>query len=120
MKIETKLNANKILDKEFAAKKTGYDALEVDKFLDAIVEDYSTFESYIKELENKVDELSQTLKLYKSRMDNMEIQNAVMSDKLSNISNNEACSLSNIDLLKRISVLEHALYKAGVDPTKIK
>lgn len=120
MKIETKLNANKILDKEFAAKKTGYDALEVDKFLDAIVEDYSTFESYIKELENKVDELSQTLKLYKSRMDNMEIQNAVMSDKLSNISNNESCSLSNIDLLKRISVLEHALYKAGVDPTKIK
>ncbi len=120
MKVQIKLTSNKILDKEFSAKKPGYDALEVDKFLDTIVEDYLTFEDYVKSLETKVDELSQTVSLYKARMDNLEIQNAVMTDKLSNISNNEEASLSNIDLLKRISILEQALFKAGIDPSKIK
>ncbi len=120
MKVQTKLNAQMILDKEFPAKKPGYDALEVDKYLDIIVDDYSHFEEYVKELEHKVDELEKTVKLYKSRMDQIEIQNAVLSDKLSNISNNESASLSNIDLLKRISLLEQALFKAGIDPSNIK
>ncbi len=120
MKVQTQLSANKILDKEFCAKKPGYDALEVDKFLDTIVDDYRNLEAYINELENKTSELSQTVKLYKERMDKLEIQNAVMTDKLANISNNESASLANIDLLKRISMLEQALYKAGVDPSKIK
>ena len=43
MKVQTKLNAQMILDKEFPAKKPGYDALEVDKYLDIIVDDYSHF-----------------------------------------------------------------------------
>lgn len=120
MKVQTNLSSQKIIDKEFSAKKPGYDALEVDRFLDAIVDDYFSFENYIKTLELQVDELKKTAKLYKERMDQMEIQNAVMTDKLSNISNNEAASLSNIDLLKRISNLEQALYKAGIDPSTIK
>ena len=120
MKVQTKLNSQKILDKEFSAKKPGYDALEVDKFLDIIVEDYYELEKYISNLEKQYDELNKTVKLYKGRLDQMEIQNAVMTDKLSNISNNESASLANIDLLKRISLLEQALYKAGVDPSKIK
>lgn len=120
MKVQTKLNSQMILDKEFFAKKPGYDALEVDKFLDLIVEDYLTLEKYIKELENKCDEFEKTIKLYKGRMDQMEIKNAILTDKLSNISNNESASLANIDLLKRISLLEQALYKVGVDPSNIK
>ena len=48
MKVQTKLNAQMILDKEFPAKKPGYDALEVDKYLDIIVDDYSHFEEYVK------------------------------------------------------------------------
>ena len=47
MKVQTKLNAQMILDKEFPAKKPGYDALEVDKYLDIIVDDYSHFEDRI-------------------------------------------------------------------------
>ena len=51
MKIQTKLSPTKIVDKEFTAKKHGYDALEVDKFLDAIISDYDEMITIIKELE---------------------------------------------------------------------
>ena len=42
-----------------------------------------------------------------------------MNEKLKNISDNENASLSNLDLLKRISALEQALYKAGINPNTI-
>jgi DivIVA domain-containing protein len=120
MKITTKLSPSKIVDKEFSAKKHGYDALEVDKFLDEIVDDYVSMENYISKLEKELDDLMRTTKLYKTRMDQAEVQNEVMKEKLGGISSNKEVSLSNIDLLKRISSLEQALYKLGVDPSSIK
>lgn len=120
MKIQTKLTPNKIVDKEFPPKKHGYDALEVDKFLDVVVEDYVDMEQHINKLEKENEELMRTAKLYKTRMDQAEIQNEVMKEKLGDISNNKDASLSNIDLLKRISSLEQALYKLGIDPSTIK
>jgi DivIVA domain-containing protein len=120
MKIQTKLSPSKIVDKEFSAKKHGYDALEVDKFLDEVVDDYISLEQYITKLEKDYEEVMRTTKLYKTRMDQAEIQNEVMREKLGDISNNKDASLSNIDLLKRISSLEQALFKLGVDPSTIK
>ena len=41
-------------------------------------------------------------------------------DKLKNISENDSgVNMSNIDLLKKISLLEQALFKAGIDPNSI-
>lgn len=120
MKLNLKLSPSKIVDKEFSAKKHGYDALEVDKFLDEIVDDYMNIELYINKLEKEHDEIMKTTKLYKSRLDQAEIQNEVLKEKLGNISDNKDASLSNLDLLKKISSLEQALYKLGVDPSKIK
>ena len=46
MKITTKLTPSKIVDKEFSPKKHGYDALEVDKFLDEIVQNPQNVVTY--------------------------------------------------------------------------
>ncbi|MDD6302475.1 MAG: DivIVA domain-containing protein [Bacillales bacterium] len=117
---ETKLSPQKIVDKVFQAAKHGYNALEVDKYLDDVIEDYTLMQDYICSLEKELEELKKSVKLYKGRLEQSEIQNAIMSEKLKNISDNDSASLSNIDLLKRISVLEQTLYKAGIDPTNIK
>ena len=120
MKVNTKLSPSKIVDKEFTPKKHGYDALEVDKFLDEIVDDYILLEQYVTRLEKEHEDLMKTAKLYKSRLDQAEIQNEIMKEKLGDITHNKDVSLSNLDLLKRISALEQALYKLGVDPSTIK
>lgn len=120
MKYQSKYNPNTIVDKEFKAQKYGYDALEVDAFLDEIVDDYISIDQYVTKLEKDYDELVKTSKLYKTRLDQAELQNAVLNEKLGGIKNNESASLSNIDLLKRISALEQALFKLGVDPSTIK
>lgn len=120
MKIITKLSPSKIVDKEFTAKKHGYDALEVDKFLDEIVDDHILMQQHIDKLEKDYEEIVKTAKLYKNRLDQAEVQNEVMKEKLGNISDNKDASLSNIDLLKKISALEQALYKLGIDPSTIK
>ena len=120
MKIQTKLSPSKIVDKEFSPKKHGYDALEVDKFLDEVVDDYILMQQHIAKLEKDYEDIVKTAKLYKNRLDQAEVQNEVMKEKLGDISNNKDASLSNIDLLKKISALEQALYKLGVDPSTIK
>ena len=120
MKIQTKLSPSKIVDKEFTAKNHGYDALEVDKFLDEIVDDYIEMEKYISKIEKEYEDVMKTAKFYKTRLDQTEVQNEVMKEKLGDISNNKDASLSNIDLIKTISALEQALFKLGIDPSTIK
>ena len=44
--LKLKLSASEINSKEFQAKNGGYDALQVDRYLDLIVNDYIAFEQY--------------------------------------------------------------------------
>ena len=77
-------------------------------------------EKYLHEVKTSVIELQKTCKIYKERLDSAEVQNEILNDKLKNISENDSgVSMSNIDLLKKISLLEQALFKAGIDPNSI-
>ena len=121
MELNLVLNAQKLVDKEFKGKKPGYDPLEVDEFLDVVIEDYHKMEAYQEEVKHQILELQKTCKIYKERLDSIEVKNEILSDKLKNISDNDSnVSLSNIDLLKKISLLEQALFNAGIDPNSIK
>jgi DivIVA domain-containing protein len=120
MDLELQLNSRKVIDKEFKGVKNGYDPLEVDKFLDIVVQDYLKMERASLEFKTNLEELQKTLKIYKDRLDKLEIDNAVLSKKMANISDNDNVSFNNIDLVKRIASLEQALSNAGIDPTKIK
>ena len=119
MPLKLKLDTNKIYHKEFEGTKPGYNALQVDSFLDIVIKDYEMMDNYIASAEETIEDLTKMNKMLKDRLAQIEANNAVMNEKLKNISDNENASLSNLDLLKRISALEQALYKAGINPNTI-
>lgn len=121
--LKLKLSASEINSKEFQAKNGGYDALQVDRYLDLIVNDYITFEQYensTKKLYANYDELVKTCEIYKSKLSESEYQRTLLQEKVEVLKQNEGNATSNIELLQRISTLEQALYNLGKDPSKIK
>lgn len=121
--LKLKLSASEINSKEFQAKNGGYDALQVDRYLDLIVNDYIAFEQYenlTKKLYTNYDELVKTCEIYKTKLSESEYQRTLLQEKVEVLKQNEGNATSNIELLQRISTLEQALYNLGKDPSKIK
>ena len=121
--LKLKLSASEINSKEFQAKNGGYDSLQVDRYLDLIVNDYIAFEQYensTKKLYANYDELLKTCEIYKSKLSESEYQRTLLQEKVEVLKQNEGNATSNIELLQRISTLEQALYNLGKDPSKIK
>lgn len=121
--LKLKLSASEINSKEFQAKNGGYDALQVDRYIDLIVNDYIAFEQYenlTKKLYANYDELVKTCEIYKSKLSESEYQRTLLQEKVEVLKQNEGNATSNIELLQRISTLEQALYNLGKDPSKIK
>ena len=92
------LSSAEIFEKEFKIDARGYRLQEVDKFLDIVIHDYNEYNSIIKELVIKNNELIE---------ENEELKNEVRMLK----SNLEALKytekeVTNVDLIRRISRLE--------------
>lgn len=119
MKSEILLDSKKIVDKAFSVSVKGYRALEVDEFLDLVANDYEKFEDELEKLAKCNEALTKKNEEYFKTISDLETKNAMLSNKVSAIKDDTAVSLSNLDLLNRIKRLEDALYKAGIDPTKI-
>lgn len=119
MDFKLDLSSEKILRKKFSPNVKGYDSLEVDQFLDRVIEDYRYVELFQKGELPAIEELKAQNKAYKEKISELEIQNALYSEKFKNLDDDTNVSLSNIDLLKRIKSLESALYRLGKDPNKI-
>ena len=121
--LNLKLSAQEVNSKEFSGKNGGYDALQVDKYLYLIVSDYIAFEQYVNSTNKTVkafEDLRRTCETYKVKLSESEYKQALLQEELNILKQNEGMSVSNIELLQRISVLEQALYKLGKDPSKIK
>lgn len=121
--LDLKLSAQEINSKEFTGKNGGYDALQVDKYLDLIVNDYISFEKFVNNYKKTISDYEDLKKLcdtYKDKLSESEYQRALIQEKLDVLRQNVSTDLSNIELLQRISVLEQAIYKLGKDPSKIK
>ncbi len=121
--LNLKLSAKEINSKEFQGKDGGYDSLQVDRYLDLVVNDYIAFEQFVnnmRKLEINYENLKKTCEMYKTKLADSEYHKALMEEQLSILKQNEGTSSSNIELLQRISLLEQALYNLGKDPSKIK
>ena len=109
------LTSKEILNKEFSITAKGYDATEVDTFLDKVLNDYRMIDSVVKALNSQINQLKkENEKLRKS-----------LNSKEAEINDNLQVStgvnrLDNLDLLRKISKYEKKLYQMGVDPSKIK
>lgn len=119
MPIKLMLDSNKIYHKIFEGTKPGYDALQVDSFLDIVIKDYESMEAYVTEMDSRMAELNNKVKMLNSELSDAEAENVTLKAKLGNIEENQDASLSNLELLKRISKLEKALAKAGINPNTI-
>ena len=93
-----------IYEKEFKVDTRGYRPQEVDKFLDLVIADYSEYNSEIKRLKKEIAYVND--------------ENAKLKNELRRIKANiEAAegsstnsSVSNVDLLRRLSQLEKVVY----------
>ena len=112
-------NSKTLLDVKFDKNVKGYDALQVDETLDQVIEDYSLYEKQSALDKNAIQKLEKENSELKERIRNNEIEIKRLSNLVDSIPNSPDVNRSNIEYLRRISKLENALYKRGVDPNKL-
>ena len=98
------LTPEEILNKEFNVDFKGYSAVEVDNFLDLVLEDYQKMEGNVQELLDTIASLQSEIKELNS--EKIELEGRQKAFDLSNTT-----SYSSVDILKRISRLEEQLLK---------
>lgn len=100
------LTVQEILDKEFHVDMRGYNANEVDAFLDAVIADYQAYDELnasARENLKKYEEENRKLRL---RIRELEMQ---LSSKDAVVNT----PVDHLDILKRLSRLEKAVFKDG-------
>ena len=122
MALKLNYSAKSLLDVKFTKNVKGYDPYQVDKALDKAIEDYENYEKYHKESAEYIRKLETDVQKLKDTVRNQEVEIARLNNRSKdlNADGNANVNSNNIDLLRRISQLEKALYQKGVDPTKIK
>jgi len=96
--MDIKLTSDYILEKEFKKSMKGYNADEVDQFLDRIREDYDVFEAKLAALEEENARLKAELNTSSKR------------PSAAPVANN-----TNFDILKRLSNLEKHVFGNKLD-----
>ena len=100
---EISLTPQDILDKDFKIDTRGFIPKEVDNFLNIIIGDYTKFISNIKRLKKEKKELiEENLRLKKELREN--------SDKIELLKEASTKEMTNVDMLRRISMLEKIVY----------
>ena len=112
-------NSKTLLDVKFKKNVKGYDALEVDQTLDQVIVDYAAYEKQVRLDKETIDKLKAELETLKNEKRDVELELAKLQKKMDGIPDSPDVNKNNIAYLKRISALEKALYKKGVDPKKI-
>ncbi|MFV0479491.1 MAG: DivIVA domain-containing protein [Anaerorhabdus sp.] len=97
------LTLQAIFDKQFSIDFKGYCASEVDSFLDLILEDVETYLSTLEEMSQKVDGLEKNNAMLREQVLELEARARAKDDEPKE-------SVSQLDLIKRLSRLEQAVY----------
>ena len=97
------LTVKDLLEQEFNIDARGYRPQEVDKFLDYVIKDYTEYMNIIKALEMDNKNLSEEVTSLKQEIRRL-------NDELETAEKESAKTSNNVDLLKRISKLEKAVY----------
>ena len=120
MAIKLNLNSKEILEMKFPNVPRGYDPLYVDEYLDKIIRDYKLVESNCLVESTEVDALKAKIASLEKTIETLTIDNEKYASRLKDINENDNPTADNIDLMKRINVLEKFLYQHGYIPSQIK
>lgn len=99
------LTPEDILNKEFRIDTRGYRLKEVDQFLDEIIQDYQTFNKIILDLQKEKEDQTEIILNLKQ-----EIRDLKTTVEISRSANKDDISGTNLDILKRLSSLEKAVF----------
>ena len=100
------LTPEEILNKEFRIDTRGYRLKEVDQFLDEIIADYQAFNKIIRDLEEEKANQNEVILNLKQ-----EIRDLKTTVEISRTAQSkDEMGGSNLDILKRLSALEKAVY----------
>ena len=108
MTYKIQLSPKKILNKQFQIDFKGYNAEEVDYFLDLVLNDYETFAAMLNDSYVKIDNLEKANEELKQQINQLEKEKMIQNDQLQTMEDNLS---TNVDILKRISALEKAVFK---------
>ncbi|NMA51153.1 MAG: cell division regulator GpsB [Mollicutes bacterium] len=100
------LTPQEILEHDFKLDARGYRPQEVDKYLDLVISDYTEYDKIIVYLEKQIDNLTSDNYKLKEDLRHAQDELAKMEKELAN----SPKSVTNIDLLRRISQLEKTVY----------
>lgn len=98
------LTQKEILEKDFKTKMRGYNPQEVDEFLDLVIKDYKSFEREISDLKEEKDRLI-------TKLDELSKQATAKSHN----QGQNGSSVTNFDILKRLSNLERHVFGSKLD-----
>lgn len=96
------LTVQQILDKQFNVDFKGYNAHEVDEFLDAVIHDYQVYDAKMKECAEKLLNYENMIESLNNQIN--ELQRHLTSKE-------EVPSSSNLDVLRRLARLEAEVFK---------
>ena len=105
MEYKVVLSPKKIVSKEFKVDFKGYNADEVDHFLDQVVKDYEAFAGLLNNSYDRIEQLERRLADQKAMIARLEREK---DDNLRALEDNVS---SNVDILKRLSLLEKAVFQ---------
>ena len=98
------LTPEEILNKEFRIDTRGYRLKEVDLFLDEIIADYQTFNKIILDLQKEKDDQTEIILNLKQEIRDLKTTLEIRSNNKDDITG------TNLDILKRLSALEKAVF----------
>ncbi len=129
-----KLTSEMILEKKFPKDLRGYDAYEVDLFLDKIVEDYRAIEAYLAKNDAYVSNLQERIEALNSANEKLarenvklkddyqkqEVEIAAFNNKFGGIKDSDKLTNDNLHLIRRIRDLERFLQAKGFTEAQLK
>ena len=114
------LSSSDILEKTFPQVPRGYDAHQVDAFLDKILRDYREVEANKLLLKQEYENLIKKIEELEKENKNLAIELQKYKNRFANLKEDDDVNLNNINLIKKIRSYEKYLWHIGVNPQTIK
>jgi len=121
MAIKLFLNSQTIINHVFpVVGRNAYDATEVDKFLDEVIQDYKQVEANSLVLKREYEDLVNKARRLEQEKRSLEVDLEKYKARFANIKSSDNVTNDNIDLVRRINALEKFLWAHGFNPDTIK
>ena len=119
---KTNFTSEELLNKKFSYSKNGYNALEVDKVLDQIIEDYEKYELKSNPSGVDIEKLAKEIESLKKENEQLKAELEKEKNKWKYISrDHKDIHIDNYELLQRIGKLEMVIHeKLNMNPDEIK